>query len=302
PRPPFRPPTVPREFGLLALIVLAIIVFSILYPVSFFALGNLHAILRNLAVDGILATGMMLLMIGGVFDLSVGSMMSMVGVVAGWLMKARGWPVPAAIAAGLAIAALGGFLNGLLVARVQVNALITTLATLGIFQGVAILIGGPGITFLPAGFTRLGQAEWLGVQAPVWLMLALAAVAHYLLRHTRLFRRYYYIGSNRKAAVLSGIPVERMQVLAFTLMGLVAGLAGIAFAARVGTAVSNAGAGAELRVITAVILGGASLTGGKGSIWGALVGVVFMALINNILIITQVSSYWQSIVLGVVLV
>jgi ribose transport system permease protein len=301
-RPASRPRTVPRELGLLVVIGLAIIGFSIRYPVSFFSLANLHAILRNLAVDGILATGMMLLMIGGVFDLSVGSMTSMVGVIAGWLMKDKGWPIPAAIATGLAAAALGGFLNGVLVARVRVNALIATLATLGIFQGVAILIGGSGIAFLPQGFTRLGRAEWLGVQAPVWLMLALSAVVHYLLRHTRLFRRYYYIGSNRKAAVLSGIPVERMQILAFTLMGLIAGLAGIAFAARVGTAVSNAGAGAELRVITAVILGGASLTGGKGSIGGALVGVAFMALINNILIITQVSSYWQSIVLGVVLV
>src|SRR5262245_11632799 len=188
PRPTFRPRTVPREIGLLVLIVLMIIVFSILYPVSFFSLANLHAILRNLAVDGILATGMMLLMIGGVFDLSVGSMMSMIGVIAGWLMKARGWPHPVAVAAGLSIAALGGFVNGVLVARVRVNALITTLATLGIFQGVAILIGGPGITFLPEGFARLGRGEWLGVQAPVWLMLALAAVAHYLLRHTRFFR------------------------------------------------------------------------------------------------------------------
>ena len=115
-------------------------------------------------------------------------------------------------------------------------------------------------------------------------------------------RQYYYIGSNARAARLSGIEVERMQILGFTMMGLMAGLAGLAFAARVGTAVSSAGAGAELRVITAVILGGASLTGGKGSMPGALLGVAFMALVNNILIITRVSSYWQSIVVGFILV
>jgi len=293
---------VPRELALLALVVAMAVVFSVLYPVSFFSMANLQAILRNLAVDGILATGMMLMMIGGLFDLSVGSMMSMTGVIAGWLMKAQGWPVPAAIAAALGVSALGGLVNGALVARLRVNALITTLATMGIFQGVAILIGGPGITALPGPFARLGQSEWLGVQSPVWLMLALAVAMGYALRHTRPFRQYYYIGSNRKAAILSGIAVGRMQVLAFTLMGVIAGLAGIAFAARVGTAVSTAGAGAELKAITAVILGGASLAGGRGTIAGALIGVAFMALVNNVLLIAQVSSYWQGIVLGAVLI
>src|SRR5262249_50668675 len=153
--------------------------------------------------------------------------------------------------------------------------LIATLGTLGIYQGVAILVAGPSIANLPASFTVLGQAEILGVQLPVWFMLGLAATAHYLLRHTRYFRQFYYVGSNAGAARLSGIAVERVQVLGFTLNGLIAGTAGLAFAARVGTAVSTAGVGTELRVITAVILGGASLSGGKGSVPGALIGVVF---------------------------
>jgi len=291
-----------REVDLLLVIYLAVIVLSILYPHTFFSRANLRAILNNLAVDGILAVGMMGLMIAGVFDLSVGSMMSMVGAVTGWLMVGRGWPVAAAVVAGLGLAALGGLINGLLVARARVNALITTLGTLGVFQGVAILVAGPGVADLPAGFTAMGRSEFLGVQAPVWLMLALALVAHYLLGHTRPFRQFYYVGSNPKAARLSGIGVERLQVAGFTLTGLVAGLAGLAFAARVGTAVSTAGVGAELRVITAVILGGASLSGGKGSVLGGLIGVAFMALINNALIIARVSSYWQGIVVGVILV
>src|SRR6185436_3483715 len=135
-----------------------------------------------------------------------------------------------------------------------------------IYQGIAVLIGGPGIDFLPVSFAHFGQAEFLGVQTPVWLMIGLALAGHYLLAHTRFFRRFYYIGSNAKAARLSGIDVERMQIFGFAFMGAIAALAGIAFAARVGSAVSNAGLGAELRVITAVILGGASLTGGKGKI------------------------------------
>jgi ribose transport system permease protein len=291
-----------REIDLLLVIYLTVIVFAILFPVSFFSRANLRVILNNLAVDGILAVGMMTLLIAGVFDLSVGSMLSMVGVVTGWLLVKQGWPVGLAVPAGLGVAALGGMVNGLLVTRARVNALITTLGTLGIFQGVAILIAGPSIANLPAGFTALGQKEILGLQLPLWLMLGLALTAHYLLRHTRYFRQFYYVGSNARAARLSGINVERIQLLGFTLNGLIAGTAGLAFAARVGTAVSTAGVGTELRVITAVILGGASLAGGKGSVAGALIGVVFMALINNVLIIARVSSYWQGIVVGVILV
>ena len=298
----FRLPAFSRELGLAALMLFIIILFSILFPYTFKSFANFNAILRNLAFEGILAIGMMLMLVGGVFDLSVGAMASMIGVITGWLMKSAGWPVPAAIAAGLLVAAAGGFLNGWIVAKVRVNALITTLGTMGIFQGIALLIGGPGITFLPESFTKFGQAEIGGVQAPVLLLVVLAAIAHYCLAHKRFFRQFYYIGSNPKAAHLSGINVERLQILSFTLMGMIAGLAGIVYASRIATATSTVGVGAELTAITAVILGGASLTGGKGTIWGAMIGVFFMALMKNVLIISRVSSEWQGIILGAVLV
>jgi ribose transport system permease protein len=190
----------------------------------------------------------------------------------------------------------------LIVAKLRVNALITTLGTMGVFQGVALLIGGPGITFLPESFSWLGQKEIAGVQGPVWLMLLLAVVAHYLMAHTRFFRQYYYIGSNPKAAHLSGIRVVKLRIWAFTIMGLIAGLAGITYASRIATASATIGTGAELQAIAAVILGGASLSGGRGTIWGALIGVFFMALVKNILLIMGISSEWQGIALGVVLV
>jgi len=133
-------------------------------------------------------------------------------------------------------------------------------------------------------------------------MIALALLAHYALAHTRFFRQYYYIGSNAKAAHLSGIHVERLQIISFTLMGLIAGLAGVVYASRIATASSTVGVGAELQAIMAVILGGASLTGGKGTIGGAMIGVFFMALMKNVLIISRVSSEWQGIILGAVLV
>ena len=294
-----------REVGLLLLLILLIVVFRILFPVSwesFATFDNLSSVVRNMAFEGILALGMMLMLVGGTFDLSVGATASMIGVITGWLMKKAGWPVPAAVATGLALAALSGFINGFVVAKVRVNALITTLGTMGIFSGIALLVGGPGITFLPASFSGIGQAQWLGLQAPVWLLIALGVVAHYGLAHTRFFRQFYYVGSNPKAAFLSGLNVERLQIFSFTLMGLLAGLAGIVYAARVATASSTVGVGKELGAITACILGGASLQGGRGTAWGALLGVLFVALIQNMLLIKQVRPEWQGIILGLVLV
>jgi ribose transport system permease protein len=291
-----------RELALAGATAFTIILFSILYPTVFANFGNFSAIVRNLAFEGILSTGMMVMLIGGSFDLSVGAMASMVGVITGALMKELGWPVPLAVLTGLLAAALGGLLNGLIVAKVGVNALITTLGTMGIFQGIALLIGGPGITYLPDSFSRFGQSQFLGIQAPVWVLIVLAIIAHYAMAHTRFFRQFYYIGSNPKAARLSGINVEGLQVLSFTIMGLLAGSAGILYASRIATATSTVGLGAELQAITAVILGGASLAGGRGTIWGAMIGVFFMGLMKNVLIISRFSSEWQSIVLGAVLV
>jgi ribose transport system permease protein len=293
-----------REVDLLLVIYLAVIVFSILYPTTFFSWQNARAILNNLAADGIVAVGMMMLMIAGVFDLSVGSVSSLIGVVTGGLMMKCNFPPFAAILTGLGLAVSGGWFNGFLVARVGVNALIATLGNLMMFGGVAVIIGGPSIVNLPVGFNRLGQGEdpVLGLQLPVWFLILLAGGAHYLLKNSRLFRQLYYVGANKKAARLSGIRVEQVQILAFTLTGVLAGIAGLASAARFSTAVSTAGVGAELRVITAVILGGASLTGGKGTIAGALIGVVFIALIRSTLITADVNPAWHSVVVGAILI
>jgi ribose/xylose/arabinose/galactoside ABC-type transport system permease subunit len=294
-----------RELGLLLLLAVIVVLFRVLFPASwehFATFSNFSSVVRNMAFEGILALGMMLMLVGGTFDLSVGATASMVGVVTGWLMKTAGWPVPAAVVCGLCFAALSGFINGFVVAKVRVNALITTLGTMGVYSGIALLVGGPGITFLPPAFARLGQSEFLGLQTPVWIVITLGLVGHYCLAHTRLFRQFYYVGANPKAAFLSGLNVERLQIFSFTLMGLLAGLAGIVYAARVATASSTVGVGKELGAITACILGGASLQGGRGTAWGALLGVLFVALIQNMLLIKQVRPEWQGIILGCVLV
>jgi ribose transport system permease protein len=291
-----------REVALLIAIIVVTVFTSLARPQTFPTLNNLQAVMRNLAFDGIMAVGMLLLMVSGVFDLSVGGMFSMGGVIVGSLMKVNGAPVPLAMAVGLGCAALGGLLNGVIVAKVKVNALITTLGTMGIFRGIAIYIGGPGINFLPEGFNAIGQSTYLGFQFGFWLFLFLIALFTYLMSRTRFFRQYYYIGGNQKAALLSGMNVEWLQIIAFMISGLLAGLAGIVFASRVGSSISIAGDGAELRVITAVVLGGASLTGGKGNVFGVLIAVIFIALLRNVIIIFGIPSTLDQITIGIVLI
>ena len=133
---------------------------------NFATFDNFASVVRNMAFEGILALGMMLMLVGGTFDLSVGATASMVGVVTGWLMKKAGWPVPVAVASGLALAAFSGFVNGFIVAKVRVNALITTLGTMGIFSGIALLVGGPGITFLPHRSRDWGRRSFLACRLP----------------------------------------------------------------------------------------------------------------------------------------
>jgi len=282
--------------------VLTIIIASFVFPDSFPSFLNAAGIMRNFALDAIMVCGMMVLMVSGVFDLSIGSIYSLVGVLTAALMKNMGWPVPLAVLAGLSAGILCGLVNGFITAKIKVNALITTLGTQQIFRGIAIFIGGTNIPNLPPAFNSLAQSKFLGIQGFVWIMGAVVLITFFLLSQTRFFRQFYYIGGNLKAAKLSGINVSRMQMVGFAFMGLMAGLSGMLFASRLGAAVAVAGDGKELAIITATILGGASLSGGKGNIFGGLVGVIFIAIVNNLMILATVDAYWQSIVIGTILI
>jgi ribose transport system permease protein len=207
-----------------------------------------------------------------------------------------------AILAGLAGALLIGFANGWLIAKAGINPMIQTLAMMGIVRGFALMLSGAGIQNFPYNFIYIGQSKLLKLQAPVWYMIAIVVLFSWLVRKTAFFRRYYYIGGNERAARLSGIQVEKMKIWAFVISAFLAGVAGILLSSRLGAALSTSGRGLELRVITAVILGGASLSGGYGKIWGAFLGALFMALLNNMLIISRVSGYWQEVILGIILI
>ncbi len=290
-----------RELMLFVLIVLLAGTMAIVYPNNFATKYNMSAVLLNAAQNGILVAGMMLLMIAGSFDLSIGSTLALSGV---WAGVAVGWwhlPPELGVLIGLLVGALAGLVNGLIVTRLGINALIATLATMTIYRGLTYLTAGTGVTPIGDGFKAYGQSALLGVQTPFWVMLAVVLIGGWAVAKTRFFRQYYFIGGNARAAKLSGIRVERLTLIGFVIVGVLAGLAGVLGASRLNSAVVSAGIGVELSVITATVLGGASLKGGEGTILGGVLGVFFIALVQNAMIINGIGIFWQPIIVGLVL-
>jgi ribose/xylose/arabinose/galactoside ABC-type transport system permease subunit len=254
--------------------------------------GNLQAVAINATTDAVLVVGMMILMIAGVFDLSIGSTLGLSGVASAMFVVNLHQSTAVAILAGLAVGAACGLVNGLIVVKIRINALIATLATLGIFEGITQLLSGNGVDQISNSYAAVGQNTFLGLQLPVWIALIIVGAAAFAVGRTTYFRRFYFIGGNQKAARLSGIRVDRLVLTAFVLMGILA---------RLNAAVVSAGTGEELTVITAAVLGGASLAGGEGKIFGGVLGVIFLSLVTNCLIIIGVTVFWQNIVVGLVL-
>ncbi|TPI40435.1 ABC transporter permease [Mesorhizobium sp. B3-1-9] len=292
-----------RELTLFVLVVLLALAMTIVYPHNFPTGPNMRAVLLNLAPVGILVCGMMLLMIAGTFDLSVGSTLALAGVWAGVVAGWWGWPAEAALLIGVVVGAVAGLINGLIVTRIGINALIATLGTLTIYRSLTYVTAGTGVTPISDSFAEYGRAAdpILRIQSPFWAMLVLVLIGGWLIARTRFFRQFYFVGGNPRAAQLSGIRVDRLILIGFVIMGALAGIAGVLGAARLNSAVVNAGVGIELKVITATVLGGASLKGGEGTVLGGILGVLFIALIENAMIINAVGVFWQGLVVGLVL-
>ena len=290
-----------RQLLLVVLIVALIVLMTILEPTTFPRAANAAVVLLDTAQTGILACGMMVLMISGMFDLSIGGNLAFSGIMAGLAAKYLGLPPILAFLVGCGWGMLLGVINGVLVTRFKINALIATLATLSIYRGGLQLVSGAGVTNIGNGYTIFGQTQILGIYSPFWFMAVIVLLFAFLVGRTRYFRQAYYIGGNARAAKLSGINVDRTVFSFFVIMGLLSGLAGALLASRLNTAVVLAGQGVELKVITAVVLGGASLSGGVGSIFGAFLGVLLMALLQNAMIIAGINPFWQLIVVGIVL-
>jgi ribose transport system permease protein len=290
-----------RELTLIALIVTIIIVMANLNP-YFLSFSNFRAVAVGMAPTAIIVIGMAILLAAGGFDLSVGSVMALSSTVVAMLLLA-GVPIPLAVLGGLSLGAIIGVLNGLLVTGLGINPLIATLGTMSIARGIAlVLTEGFSVSGLPASFAWIGKADIGGFPVIVLVTILLVVVFDLAVRHTRFFRQAYFIGANEKAAMLSGIHVTRVRIILYALTGVLAALAGVLLASRLMSGTPTAGNGIELQVLAAAVIGGASLRGGEGTILGAFLGVVFVALINNTMTMLAVSIYWQMIVIGGVLI
>jgi ribose transport system permease protein len=288
------------DLRLLAAIAVAMVVLS-LSSDAFLTGKNLSSVGLYWAFVAMAALGQLFVVIVGGIDLSVGSTMGLAGIVTASIMAEGGNPIWAFVV-GLLIGLAVGAFNGVVVAYIGITSFIVTLATLQMVRGITLgYKQGQAVSGLPEGFLELGTAPVLGVPIPIWIAVFLAVIVWIVLAKTALGRDMYAVGSNRVAAGLSGVPVKRRILLAFIFSGLFAGLAGVMVTARLGSAVPNAGVGMELTVIAAVVIGGASLAGGKGTALGVLLGALLISLVNNALVLLSVPTYWQQTFIGAVI-
>ena len=291
-----------REFGLAAVILAICVVMSLASP-YFLTWANLRAMLLSFSIDGIVAIGMTILLIVGGIDLSVGSVVCLSMVVAGKLFLLGMSPWIAALV-GILIGSLFGVLLAVAVTVIGLGWFIASMAFMVIARGVALLItqGTPLSLFtLPADFKFIGQGNVMGLPVVILVFVALALIFDLLLRRATVFRKVFYTGSNEKAAQFSGISVNRVKFGVAVLSSTLAGLAGVIYMARFGSATPTFGVGMELNVIAAAVIGGASLKGGAGSIMGAVLGMGLLSLVTNSLVLIDVSVYWQDAIRGVIL-
>jgi ribose transport system permease protein len=290
-----------RKFGVLAVLILLVGLFSILSP-SFFTTGNLFNVVRQVSMSGIVAVGMTFVMLTGGIDLSVGSLLSIVSVAGAWVMVKGGCNPVEAVFICLAVATVFGLFNGLVVTRFNIPPLIATLATMTIIRGISYIItGGLPIYGFPESFTVIGQGYLWIIPIPVIIMVAVLAAGSFILNYSYLGRFFYAIGGNEEATRLTGVNVSNIKLLVYALSGFFAGLAGVILLSRVNSGQPIAGSGFELDVITAVVLGGVSTSGGEGKLSGVIAGVLIMGVLSNGLIIMDIGEYYQMVVKGMVL-
>ncbi|HVR69662.1 MAG TPA: ABC transporter permease [Vicinamibacteria bacterium] len=291
--------------AVLALIVLGeVVVFSLL-GTNFLSLGNAAEVLRAATPVGLLALALTPVIVSGGIDLSVGSLLGFSAVVLGELWRDGGVPLGTAVPLTLALGAAAGALNALLVARLRMPALIVTLGTFSLFRGLAegLTAGVENYTGFPAGFLRLGQGYLLGAIPTQALVLVAAAALYGVLLHASVAgRALYAIGFSPEGARHAGLPVGRRLALVYVLSGVMAALAGLVYVAYLGQAKADAGTGYELTAITAVVLGGTSIFGGRGTIHGTLLGVAALAVLHNGLRLADLPTEMAGVLTGLLLV
>ena len=289
-----------RELSAFFAIVALFVVLVALNP-AYFSLQTLAMIFASSQILCLLALGATLVMLTRNIDVSVGSTVGLCAIAVGVALN-NGYGLATAIAFALAIGALAGAFNGLLVVGLRIPAIVATLGTLGLYRGVMLLwTGGKWIEGLPDSLKSLSEPAFIGVSPLGWLVLALLLAGGWLLSRTAFGRDFYAVGDNLAAARQLGVAVNRTRMLAFTLNGMLAACAGIVFAAQIGFVPNQTGSGLEMKAIAACVLGGISLLGGTGTLVGAFLGAFFLTQIDTVLVLLRLPAWWNDFIAGLVL-
>ncbi len=291
-----------RQYGLLIVFGIICLIISLITP-QFLNISNLTIIVTQVSINALLAFGVTFVIITGGIDLSLGSIVAVSGVTSAMLAHPDSYPVLIPIIMGLLAGLLMGAFNGFIITKSKIAPFIVTLGTMTIGRGLALILSdGRPVSNLSDSFNYLGSGTVLGIPVLILIFILVFALCSIILSKTILGRYIYAIGGNEQAARASGINIDRVKLSVYSISGLLAGLAGILLASRITTGQPNAGAGFELDAIAAVVIGGTSTAGGRGTMAGTLIGVLLIGVINNGLDLLNVTSYYQQVVMGIIII
>lgn len=292
------------KFGIIIAFAAVFTVLSIATP-YFLTLPNMITVLRQISFNGIVALGMTFIIVTGGIDLSVGSLLCLAGLVsAHYSVAGSGSEMPLAIAvlAGVLVATLFGLINGMLIAKGKLPPFIVTMATMTIVRGISLVYSdGRPITGFNNGYKEIGQGSVLNIPIPVVIFGVMLLISVILLKYSKFGRHVFAVGGNEKAAIASGINAAKVQTMVYVIGGVMCGIAGVALTSRLNAASPQAAEGYELDAIASVVIGGTSLSGGRGGVLGTVIGALLIGIIGNGLDIMNVSSYYQKIIKGCII-
>lgn len=291
-----------QDYGSFIALIFLVIVIGAISP-DFRTVNNFLSLLRQSAINGLIAFGMTCVILTGGIDLSVGSVLALTSIICAHTIKI-GLPAPLSMSIALIFGIILGAISGLMVTKSRLQPFIATLITMTGYRGLTmILSGGKPISRLGNNLllNQIGKGSFLGIPIPVWILIIFFAIFLFVLKKTVLGRQIYATGSNAKAAELAGININNIKLIVYAVSGFMASLSGLILVSRLGSAQPTLGSGYELDAIAAVALGGTSMTGGRGKITGTLIGILIIAVLNNGLNIIGVSSYYQDVVKALVI-
>lgn len=291
-----------KQYGIFVVFIIICLILSFISP-QFLTVSNWTIIITQASINALLAFGVTFVIITGGIDLSLGSMVAVTGVTAAMLAHPDTFPVALPIFAGLLAGLLMGVFNGFIITKSKIAPFIVTLGTMTIGRGLALILSkGRPISNLSDSFNFIGGGDIFGIPFPIIVLILVFIFCSIILKKTLLGRYIYAIGGNEQASRASGINVNQVKMVVYSISGLLAGLAGVLLTSRITTGQPNAGAGFELDAIAAAVIGGTSTSGGTGTMTGTLVGVLLIGVINNGLDLLNVTSYYQQVVMGIIII